>query len=158
MFGSENEHQEDEHQAAEPVVIIPCSAGKLDHPAPAGKLYTGSYHTACRRAADALTANGGTILVLSARNGLIPLDRVTEPYDMRMGDPGCVTAAELRDQTTRMGLAQAANVTILAGTAYTAAARAVWPHASTPLAGSRGIGEHRTRLAALAREQFATAV
>ncbi|MFD5570422.1 hypothetical protein [Streptomyces cadmiisoli] len=50
---------------AGPVVVIPCGGAKLGHAAPAGHLYVGGYHRACRRAADALTARGGTVLLLS---------------------------------------------------------------------------------------------
>jgi hypothetical protein len=42
-------------------------------------------------------------------------------------------------------------------TAYTAAAVTVWPHASTPLTGSRGIGDQRGRLAALAADSLTVA-
>ncbi|MGW2725600.1 DUF6884 domain-containing protein [Streptomyces sp. NPDC001492] len=137
--------------AAGPVVVIPCSGAKLDRPAPAGEFYRGSLHTLCRRAADALTADGGTVLVLSARNGLVTLDQVLTPYDLRMGEPGSITAAELRDQAARLGIEDAQDVTVLAAAAYTAAARSVWPHATAPLEGSRGIGEMRHRLSQLAR-------
>lgn len=137
--------------AAGPVVVIPCSAAKLDRPAPAGELYRGSLHIMCRRAADTLTAEGGTVVVLSARYGLVPLAQVIAPYELRMGDPGSITAAELRAQAARLGIDRAEDVTVLAGAAYTAAARSVWSHAAAPLAGSRGIGEMRQRLAQLAR-------
>ncbi|MGW6455921.1 DUF6884 domain-containing protein [Streptomyces sp. NPDC055078] len=61
--------------------VRPCPAGaELDRPAEAGRLCTGSLYAMARRTADALTADGGTVLVLSARYGLIPLDRVIEPY------------------------------------------------------------------------------
>lgn len=137
--------------AAGPVVVIPCSGAKLDRPAPAGELYRGSLHTMCRRAADTLTVEGGTVVVLSARWGLVPLAQVIEPYELRMGEPGSVTADELRAQAARLGIDRAADVTVLAGAAYTTAARSVWSHATAPLAGSRGIGVMRQRLAQLAR-------
>ncbi|MFD4170769.1 hypothetical protein ACFWQ1_22500 [Streptomyces albidoflavus] len=38
-------------------------------------------HTMARQAADALVAGGGTVLVLSALHGLLPLDEKVEPYD-----------------------------------------------------------------------------
>jgi len=136
---------------AGPLVIVPCSAAKLDRPAPAGELYRGSLHTMCRRAADTLTATGGTVLVLSALHGFLTLDQVVEPYDQRIGRPGSITAAELREQAHRIGIAAARDVTVLAGGDYAAAVRAVWPQARNPLAGSRGIGEMRHRLAQLAR-------
>ncbi|MFK0121614.1 DUF6884 domain-containing protein [Streptomyces sp. NPDC090994] len=133
--------------AAGPVIVIPCSGRKLDHPAEAGKIYTGSLHTHARRTADALTAHGGTVLVLSARHGLLPLDRVIEPYDHTWADPGSVTAAELRAQAAALGLT-GADVVLLTPGAYTSRALDVWPHARTPLA-HLGIGAQRGRLTAL---------
>jgi hypothetical protein len=150
----------DETEAAadeQPVVIIPCGAAKLDRPAPAAELYTGSYHQACARAAAALTANGGTVLILSALHGLTPLDRVLAPYDMRMGAAGSVTPDLLRQQARELGLDRAADVTILAGLSYTAPALAVWPHAATPLAGLPGMGHHMSALAAIATTEEAPA-
>ncbi|MEW2066676.1 DUF6884 domain-containing protein [Streptomyces sp. NPDC007346] len=134
-----------------PLVVIPCAARKLDRPAPAGDLYQGSYHRACRQTADTLTATGGTTVILSGLHGLLPLDRVTAPYDMRMGDPGSVTPDRLRDQAQGLGLADAPTVVVLAGALYVTAARAVWPHAFAPLSG-RGIGRQLQRLAELRAE------
>jgi hypothetical protein len=140
----------DREAAERRVVVIPCGAAKLDHAAPAAELYTGSYHRACARAAAALTATGGTVVILSALHGLVPLDRVLAPYEMRMGDSGSVTADVLREQARELGLDRADDVTILAGLSYTAPALAVWPHAATPLAGLAGMGHHMRVLAAIA--------
>ncbi|MEU8833897.1 hypothetical protein [Streptomyces sp900116325] len=49
--------------APEFVVVIPCLGKKLPVAAPAGELYLGSYHRACRATADALTEGGATVLV-----------------------------------------------------------------------------------------------
>lgn len=132
-----------------PVVVIPCSGAKLGHAAPAGQLYTGSLHRMARRVADALTADGGTVLILSALHGLLHLGDVVEPYDLRMGDAASITPAQLASQARALGLADAEHVTVLAPKAYTAAVLAVWPHAHAPLTGSRGIGDQRGRLARL---------
>ncbi|MEW1642653.1 DUF6884 domain-containing protein [Streptomyces sp. NPDC091219] len=52
------------------LVVIPCGSRKLDHPARAADLYTGSYHRACRATAEALRPD--RLLILSARHvGLI---------------------------------------------------------------------------------------
>lgn len=133
------------------LVVIPCAARKLDRPAPAGELYQGSYHRACRQTADALTADGGTTVILSGLHGILPLDRTVEPYEMRMGDPGSVTADQLRDQARTLGLADARTVVVLAGALYVDAARQVWPHAFAPLTG-RGIGRQLRRLVELRAE------
>lgn len=132
------------------VVIVACGA-KKEGPAAAGALYVGSYHRAMRRAADALTRDGGRVLILSALHGLVELDTVLAPYDMRMGEPGSVTASTLRDQAAALGL-DGAEVTVLGGRAYVEAVHQVLPDALAPLAGSRGIGEQLGRLAAIYRD------
>ncbi|MFE1130822.1 DUF6884 domain-containing protein [Streptomyces albidoflavus] len=132
---------------AGPVVVIPCSGPKVDHPAPAGQLYTGSLHTHARRTADALTAHHGTVLVLSALHGFLSLDQVIEPYDHKWKDPGSITVEELQAQATELGLT-GADVVLLTPGEYTKRAAAVWPHARTPLA-HLGIGRQRGRLTAL---------
>ncbi|MFC8723725.1 DUF6884 domain-containing protein [Streptomyces bacillaris] len=134
-----------------PLVVIPCSARKLDRPAPAGDLYQGSYHRACRQTADALTETGGTTVILSGRHGLLRLEQIVAPYEMRMGDPGSITAEQLRAQAQTLGLTDARTVVVLAGALYVQAARQVWPHAAAPLTG-RGIGRQLQRLAELRAE------
>ncbi|WP_327359861.1 DUF6884 domain-containing protein [Streptomyces sp. NBC_01304] len=148
----------EETPAAGPVVVIPCSGAKLDHAAEAGQLYTGKLHRQARKAADAATAAGGTVLVLSALHGFLPLSQVIEPYDHQWGQPGSITEDELRAQAVEFGLAAAEDVVLLTPGKYTARAAAVWPHARTPLA-HLGIGRQLGRLAALrARpEQYTTA-
>ncbi|WP_158718300.1 DUF6884 domain-containing protein [Streptomyces albus] len=134
------------------LVVVPCSRGKLSHPAPAGRLYTGPLHTMARAAADALTARGGRILVLSGRRRLFGLDEVVEPYDevmpVRLTDPDI---AQLRAEAVRHGVADADQVVLLTPSRYTRAARHIWPHAVATLEGSSGIGVMRGRLAAISR-------
>ncbi|MEU0074147.1 DUF6884 domain-containing protein [Streptomyces sp. NPDC006332] len=143
--------------AAGPVVVIPCSGLKLDHAAPAGELYVGKLHTHARRTADALTAHGGTTLVLSALHGFLPLDQVIEPYDHTWDDIGSITVEELRAQAAELGLT-AADVVLLTPGKYTQRAAAVWPQARTPLA-HLAIGKQRGRLTAMRENatQYTTA-
>ncbi|MEV7228330.1 DUF6884 domain-containing protein [Polymorphospora sp. NPDC051019] len=132
----------------EALVIVPCGSAKLDHPAPAADMYTGSYHRACRRAADRI---GGRLLILSARYGLLNPNTVIDPYDLRMNQPGAVTVPTLRAQARRMGIDVADSVTVLAGRDYADPVTAVWPHAARPLDGTRGMPEQMAMLAELAR-------
>ncbi|MFD7867001.1 DUF6884 domain-containing protein [Streptomyces sp. NPDC059783] len=133
--------------AAEPTVVIPCSGPKLSHAAPAGQLYTGSLHKHARRTADALTAHGGTVLILSALHGFLTLDQNIEPYDHTWENTGSITVEELRAQVAELGLTDA-DVILLTPGKYTQRAVAVWPEARTPLA-HLGIGSQRGRLTAL---------
>ncbi|WP_199570565.1 DUF6884 domain-containing protein [Streptomyces murinus] len=130
------------------VVVVPCSGKKQAVPAPAGEMYLGSYHRACRATADVLTADNGLVLVLSSRYGLVTLDEVLEPYEMTFRDRGAVSDLVLRAQARNLGVDSAQDVTVLAGADYVTAARSVWPHASAPLTGL-GIGKQRQRLAEL---------
>ena len=138
------------------VIVIPCSARKKAESAPAGELYTGSYHRACRATADALADEDTAVLVLSARYGLVRLDEVLEPYDVTFGDRGAVSGLLLAAQARRLGVDKARTVTILAGAAYVEAVRSIWPYADTPLAGL-AIGRQRQRLAQI-RDQAARPV
>lgn len=131
------------------LIVIPCGARKLDHRARAADMYTGSYHRACRRAAEAMRPD--RLLILSARYGLLGPDDEIEPYDTAHGAPGAVTAAVLLDQAAGRGIVALDPVVVLGGARHVALAKAVWPHALTPLSGTRGMGEQVARLAAIAR-------
>lgn len=133
----------------DPLVIIPCGMRKQSGPAPAGEMYLGSYHALCLRAARAITSDSN-IRILSGLYGLLALDRVIYPYEMRLGDEGCITAEEVMKQAVRCDLTDARNVVVLGGKDYVRLATQVWPGASTPLAGCRGIGAQQARLARIA--------
>lgn len=132
--------------AAERIVVVPCGGAKLDRPASAGELYTGSYHRMTRAAADALDPD--RVLILSGRYGLLELDRIVDPYEQRIDGPGAITVDELRAQADELEATGAA-VTVLAGKAYADRISAVWPDAERPLDGTRGMGEQLARLAAI---------
>lgn len=93
--------------------VIPCGAGKLDHAAPAKDLYTGSmfrqtYENVARLATEDRAAGRGAgqvrILILSAKLGLIEVDQEIEPYELKMGAAGSVTADEVRAQAIALGM------------------------------------------------------
>ncbi|WP_280394299.1 DUF6884 domain-containing protein [Nocardia brasiliensis] len=129
-----------------PLVIASCGAKKAPAACAAAVLYAGSYAQMCLRAAWQLAADAADIRILSARHGLLRLTTVIEPYDTRLSDYDAITTEQLHAQATATGLLHRP-VTVLAGAEYTRLVREVWPHAEAPLLGSRGIGEHRQRLA-----------
>ncbi|GHE98102.1 hypothetical protein GCM10014715_62820 [Streptomyces spiralis] len=132
------------------LVVIPCGSRKLSAPAPAADMYVGSYHRACRKAADALQSE--RLLILSARHGLLDLDEVIEPYDTPHGAADAITAEVLLEQATRRGIVFLDPVVALGGARHVDLVRAIWPHARTPLAGAGGMGQQMARLAALRKE------
>jgi hypothetical protein len=140
----------DEPAAAEPatLVVVNCTAAKADEPRPAGELYLGASYLFARGAADALAARtpGARVVILSALHGLLELDAVVAPYDVTFGDAGAITVDRLAAQ-----LAGVTRVVALTPNRYTAALAAAADAAGValevPLAGCRGIGEQRGRLA-----------
>ncbi len=113
------------------LVVIPCGSRKLDHPARAADLYTGSYHRACRAAAEALRPD--RLLILSARYGLLDLDDVIEPYDTPHGTKDSVTSQLLLDQATLRDIVRLDPVIALGGARHVSLIRSVWatrPHSA----------------------------
>ncbi|NHU44968.1 hypothetical protein G9373_19795 [Rhodococcus sp. A14] len=132
-----------------PLVIVPCGARKTVDPTPAGAHYLGTYHRLCQQAARRL-APLDNIRILSGLHGLLDLDTVIAPYEMRFGEPGSDIADTVHEQAAAQGLLDAEDVAVLAGRDYSRILTSVWPHARTPLTGSRGIGEQQQRLARIA--------
>jgi hypothetical protein len=131
------------------LIVITCGSRKLDHRAPAGELYTGAYHRACRRAADALEPE--RLLILSSAHGLVGVEDVIDPYDTPMGAAGSVSGAQLTAQARERGVLELDPVIVLAGRRHLQLAQAVWPHAVGPLTGIGGMGHQISYLTALAR-------
>ncbi|MGW5277218.1 DUF6884 domain-containing protein [Streptomyces sp. NPDC004044] len=129
------------------LVVIPCGSRKLGRSARAADMYVGSYHRACRKAADALQPD--RLLILSARHGLLDLDDVIEPYDTPHGAADAITAQDLLKQAAMRDIVLLDPVVALGGARHVSLVRTIWPHARTPLAGTRGMGEQMSRLAAL---------
>ena len=61
--------------------LVSCAAKKLDHPAPARHLYTSALFRMSLKYAE---AHCSTTYILSALYGLVPLDAVIAPYDVRL--------------------------------------------------------------------------
>lgn len=140
----------DEHLADE-LVVVTCTGPKLDQPAPAGRLYTGASHKLPREAAAAIAERtGARVAIVSALHGLLDLDQLVAPYEQQLGKPGAVEAATVAGQLRAAGVRR---VVALTSNPYAAllaeAARLAGVELVAPLAGCRGIGEQRGRLARL---------
>src|SRR5262249_39125558 len=105
------------------------------------------------KAADKLVEDGGTILVLSAKYGLIELDRNIVPYNLKLGQPGAITVDELRRQLRPY---RGATIIALLPKPYDALLAAAFrtDRYHNPLRGSRGSGDHCTRCASIARDSW----
>jgi hypothetical protein len=141
------------------VVVIPCAGRKLERRAAARDLYSPSqYFRACLAYAE---STGARVLILSALHGLIELEEELAPYELRMGAPGAVDSfpALLRAQARVLQLHDAESVQLVGGRDYVAAARAVWPDATSLFDdlehGRRGIGYQLGYLKALTATEAA---
>lgn len=144
------------------VIVVPCSGEKKQqdrengiYAYPAGEIYLGAFHRYARTHAARLAAD--EILILSAEYGLLPLDREIPPYERTIADPGSIvsTPRKLAHQALVRGLLDPDTIVVsLCPAAYTAALAGAVPELVAPLAGSRGIGEQRGRIARLTREDL----
>lgn len=89
------------------VCVVPCGGEKLDRPVPARDLYTSStFRLAWAAAMAEVDAYDGEarVLILSALHGLIDPSTIVAPYDVKMGDPGSVTAETVMAQAIDLGI------------------------------------------------------
>ena len=90
LGGAKTAHTEEANMTTK-FVIIPCGGAKQEAPAPARDLYIGSMYR--DQLATALTmTTPENIRILSAKHGLISLDTIVEPYDLKMGQKTSVTS------------------------------------------------------------------
>lgn len=89
--------------------VIPCAAQKADSPKPARELYTSANFrhvlTAAEAEAAATTRELGTparVVILSALHGILELDDVVDPYDVKMGIVGSIATDRIADQLRRL--------------------------------------------------------
>ena len=147
---------ENERNSRTEWVVIPCGAGKTDYPAPAAELYTGSMFTLALAAARNLV-DDDHILVLSARHGLVSLDTVLAPYDVKMGDGLAVDPIDLTDDMLDLGwhLADVDVYHLLPKTyakTFEDACRDLYVFPQEVYEATAGIGEHRA-ICAQVRDQ-----
>lgn len=130
-------------------VIIPCGNTKLDTAAPASEFYTGSMFQDSLRTARKLFSDD-RIYVMSAKHGIIPLDKVLEPYDVKLGMEGSINASTLADSLDEAGIE--GTITSLLPKMYdqlfTEAAGGKF-EIDHHFEGSRGIGDQKARLSKL---------
>ena len=130
-------------------VIIPCGNSKLATAAPASEFYTGSMFQDSLRTARKLFSDD-RIYVMSAKHGIVSLDKVLEPYDVKLGMEGSIDAKTLADSLDAAGIE--GTITSLLPKMYdqlfteAAAGRFEIDH---HFEGTRGIGDQKARLAKL---------
>jgi hypothetical protein len=133
------------------LIVVGCGASKLDHPADAADLYTGQHYRLCLAAARSIAADD-SIMILSARYGLVTLTQRLMPYDLTLGQPGAVGPNKVLTQAV-VHRVLGRPVIVLASARYADLIRQVWDDGmvTAPLA-HQGIGRQRATLARIRRE------
>lgn len=102
------------------IAVVPCGARKQAVKAPAVDLYTGSYFRANLAYARSRVEDRN-VYILSAMHGLVPAAKELAPYNLKMGQQGCVDRARVANQISALGLAEATAI-VLGGASYRALA------------------------------------
>lgn len=129
------------------VALIPCGSEKADHACRAGDLYTGSTFRMALAAATSDAVEADHVFIVSAKHGLISPDQIIEPYDVKMGDAGSITADEIARQIVAAGIDDAEVYAFLPVAYFTVADKAfrsVDSYIADVYEGDRrGVGDHR---------------
>ena len=95
--------------AAHTLIVVPCAADKADRPVAARELYVSDNFAHALRAAELEAIDtervcgvSVKVMILSARYGLVELDQVLAPYDLRMGQAGSISAAGIAAQLAEL--------------------------------------------------------
>jgi hypothetical protein len=135
------------------LVLVACVSQKLETPAPARDLYISDWFRKARRFAE---STGAPWAILSARHGIIAPDAVVAPYSETIASGQGATrrrAAWSRLVAAQMPHATFGELVVVAGRHYRESLGAVLGRAERveyPLAGSRGLGDQKHRLAVAA--------
>lgn len=113
-----------------PVVIVSCGTAKRHTPAKAGDLYVGDYFRDAIGYARSITCECN-VFIVSAKYGLVKTNQVLRPYNVKMGDPDCITTHKLTQQATALGIIDRA-VVVLAGKDYVPILRKVFSEVCVP--------------------------
>ena len=128
--------------------IVPCGANKQTTPVAARDLYISNHFQQTLAKVEAEAAESeAEVFILSAGYGLLRLDDVVAPYDTKMGDSDCVSAATITEQARDLGIDYGADVYAFLPAAYlttlTTALVDLDVYPQDVYEGASGIGVHR---------------
>jgi cytoplasmic iron level regulating protein YaaA (DUF328/UPF0246 family) len=84
-------------------IIITCGSKKSITPSRAELMYLGSHFKRCLSWAKSKSSQD-KIFILSAKYGLLKLDQKINPYDLRMGQEGCVDFNFVKNQAIELNI------------------------------------------------------
>jgi len=84
-------------------IIITCGKKKSITISRAEFMYVGSHFKDCLKWAKSKEKNDN-IYILSAKYGLLKLSDIIKPYDLKMGEKGCVSSDFIKNQAKEFGI------------------------------------------------------
>lgn len=115
------------------IIIITCGQEKALTKSRAEKMYVSGYFKQCLAWAKAKTSPE-KIFIISAKYGLLRLDEVIAPYDLRMGQPGSISPSAISRQAEDLGIVDA-EIISTAGADYQKVLNRVFKKISYPFEG-----------------------
>ena len=68
------------------IIFVGCGKSKSVIPCIAERMYVGNYFTTCMKYARSICGKNDTIYILSAKHGVLPLQKVIQPYNETLND------------------------------------------------------------------------
>lgn len=126
-------------------LFISCCGNKLDHAAPAIKLYQARQFTLAQR----LLGKGWEVTIISAKHGFVDSNEVIDTYDQKMTSK---RSDEILCRAFREDISDTNNF-VFGGELYRRIIRKMDPSVHELVGANRGNGDHYSAFAALAGEQ-----
>ena len=103
------------------IVFIGCGASKMKNACKAKNMYVGNYFQLCLAYAQTFTTQDN-IYILSAKYGVLPLEKVIEPYNRTLKKMNKQEKQDWKDMVIKqlgdMGISKDAEVAFVCGTNY----------------------------------------
>lgn len=103
------------------IVFIGCGASKMKNACKAKNMYVGNYFRLCLAYAQTFTTQDN-IYILSAKYGVLPLEKVIEPYNRTLNKMNKQEKQDWKDmvikQLTDIGINKDVEVAFICGTNY----------------------------------------
>ena len=121
------------------IFIISCGKAKEKKKTMAYLLFNGGFFKKQLALVKSMGAKKDNTFILSAKYGLVKCEKIIEPYELKMGNKGCVTLEFVRNQVKEFGL-EGAEIVSTAGSAYRVILKEIFDKHSFPLEGVGGMG------------------
>lgn len=112
------------------IVILSCGRAKLVGRHKSVDMYTGNYFLQTLRYARSIKSDND-IYIVSAKYGLLKLHQTIDSYNLKMGQPGSISADKVKQQADLYGVSND-SVMVIGGVKYVNLMRSVFDNVCAP--------------------------